>query len=107
MVCKIYILVIHLYLLVASLLGRFAQERERKEALKTTFLTIEGENLIGTFKEPGGSSSGDDTLAFGVTMPALLNQFLSRNLGAPLIINQTLLDLLSLVENNRDIPEGE
>lgn len=44
-------------------------------------------------------------IAFGVTMPSLINQFFSRNLGAQSIVNQCMVDLLSLVENNRDIVE--
>jgi len=111
-----------------------AKERERKKALKTAFLTVEGENIskVRLDKDrrtltqsiitnyfllvvarsqnvivPGDDGEGADELVFGVSMPSLLLQFLGRSFGTKAMVNQTLLDLMVCVELHRTSPEVE
>ena len=81
--------------------------------MKTTFLTVEGENITNDIIVPGAGVGGapppsdDDAAHFGVTMPTILMDVLNRMLGSQDIVKQTLVDLLALTELNRATPEIE
>jgi len=84
-----------------------AKERERKELMQTTFLTVEGENISKSIIVPGAGKSENDSITFGVTMPSFIAQFFNRRLGTKTLVQQTVMDLLAAVEKNRKYPEGE
>ena len=84
-----------------------AKERERKAALKTAFLTVEGENISNTIILPGGDGANAEDAVFGVSMPSLIVQFMCRTLGTRNLVNQTVIDMMVCVELNRKYPEVE